>query len=76
MQGVGFRYTASCIARSRCISGWVCNLDDGSVEMEAEGAPADIEALIDSLENIRWGSVDRIEVKNVPLHGDYSFEIL
>ena len=76
VQGVGFRYTASCAARSRCISGWVRNLDDGSVEMEAEGTPADVEALVHSLENLRWGSVDRIESEDVPLHGDYSFEIL
>ena len=76
MQGVGFRYTASSIAGSRCISGWVRNLDDGTVEMEAEGTTADVDALVDSLKNLRWGSVDRIEAEDVPLHGDYSFEIV
>lgn len=44
------------------------NLDDGSVEMETESRPVNIDALIDSLENLRWGSVDRIESKNIPLH--------
>jgi hypothetical protein len=29
------------------------NLDDGSVEMEAEGRPVNIDTLIDSLENLR-----------------------
>lgn len=54
----------------------VRNLDNGSVEMEAEGRPTDIDALIDSLGNLRWGSVERIESKDIPVHGDYGFEII
>lgn len=76
VQGVGFRYTACYTARNYGISGWVRNLDDGSVEMEAEGRAMDIDSLVDSLENLRWGSVDRIESKNIPVHGDYEFEII
>lgn len=76
VQGVGFRYTACYTARNYGISGWVRNLDDGSVEMEAEGRTADIDALVDSLKDLRWGSVDRIEAKNIPVHGDYGFEIV
>ena len=75
VQGVGFRYTASCTARSYGISGWVQNLGDGSVEMEAEGRPIDLDHLTQSLENLRWSSVDRIESKDIPLHGGYDFEI-
>ena len=44
--------------------------------MEADGRAKDIDALVDSLENLRWGSVDRIESKNIPVHGDYEFEIV
>lgn len=76
VQGVGFRYTACYTARNYGISGWVRNLDDGSVEMEAEGRPIDIDSLIDSLENLKWGSVDCIESKDIPVHGDYGFEII
>lgn len=76
VQGVGFRYTACYTARNYDISGWVRNLDDGSVEMEAEGRSADIDALIDSLEDLRWGYVDRIESKDIPVHGDHGFEIV
>lgn len=75
VQGVGFRYTASCSARRYGISGWVRNCDDGSVEMEAEGRPADIAALVYALEQIRWGQVDSIDERNVPVHGGYDFEI-
>lgn len=64
------------MARNYGISGWVKNLDDGSVEMEAEGRPIDIDYLINSLENLRWGSVERIDSENIPLHGGYDFEII
>jgi len=37
VQGVGFRYSACQKARSMRLSGWVRNLDDGSVEIFAEG---------------------------------------
>ena len=76
VQGVGFRYTACCTARNYGISGWVKNLDDGSVEMEAEGRPADIDALVHSLEQLRWGYVEWIDSKIIPIHGDYDFEIV
>lgn len=76
VQGVGFRYTACCTARNYGISGWVKNLDDGSVEMEAEGRPADIDALVHSLEQLRWGYVEHIDSKIIPIHGDYDFEIV
>lgn len=68
MQGVEFRYTACYIALNYGMSGWVENLDEGSVEIGTESRPVNIDALIDSLENLRWGSVDRIESKNIPLH--------
>ena len=51
------------------------NLDDGSVEMEAEGTERDISDLVEALENHSWGSVERIESERVPVHGDYSFEV-
>lgn len=75
VQGVGFRWKASHTARRLGISGWVRNLDDGSVEMEAEGTARDIDDLVEALENHSWGSVERIEVSELPLHGDYSFEV-
>lgn len=75
VQGVGFRWKAKYTAQSLGISGWIRNLDDGSVEMEAEGYPADILQLIDTLENHSWGSVDHIHSLNIPLHGDYNFEV-
>ena len=37
MQFVGFRYTARLLARKLDLSGWVRNLPDGRVELEAQG---------------------------------------
>jgi acylphosphatase len=46
VQGVGFRMTALHCARDLPLSGTVRNLDDGAVELIAEGSPADIDTLI------------------------------
>ena len=37
VQGVGFRFTAERLARRFSVSGFVRNLDDGRVEVVAEG---------------------------------------
>ncbi|MBR6967650.1 MAG: acylphosphatase [Ruminococcus sp.] len=75
VQGVGFRWKAKHTAVRYGISGWVRNLDDGSVEMEAEGTPRDIDDLTETLRNHSWGSVERTEERDIPVHGDYSFEV-
>ena len=49
VQGVGFRYFVRQEARALGISGWVMNLDDGSVTMEIQGTPAIIDELIERL---------------------------
>lgn len=46
VQGVGFRFTNTNLAQARALTGWVRNMEDGSVEMEIQGAPADIPGLI------------------------------
>ena len=37
VQGVGFRYYARASAQRFGVAGWVCNAEDGSVEIWAEG---------------------------------------
>lgn len=49
VQGVGFRFTALEISRGFDISGVVRNLPDGTVELEAEGAPATVEAFLEKI---------------------------
>lgn len=75
VQGVGFRWKARSLAERYGISGWVENLPDGSVEMEAEGTARDIEDLIDALGNDTWIGIERMESEIIPVHGDYNFEV-
>lgn len=42
VQGVGFRWFVREAARRRNLSGWVRNLDDGGVEVAAEGGEKEI----------------------------------
>ncbi len=48
VQGVGFRYTARSMAFFHGVKGFVRNLSDGDVYIEAEGTEAQLE------EYIRW----------------------
>ena len=45
VQGVFFRAWTEQRARALGVSGWVRNLDDGLVEVHAEGAPEQLDAL-------------------------------
>ncbi len=75
VQGVGFRYRAVHTARYLGVTGWVRNLPDGSVEMEAEGTAQDLESLILSLEQNAWGYVSEIRSNGIPVQNDRDFEI-
>ncbi|MEK7270824.1 MAG: acylphosphatase [Planctomycetota bacterium] len=46
VQGVGFRYAAAAAARSLPVTGFVRNLDDGRVELVAEGEKGALESLL------------------------------
>jgi acylphosphatase len=64
VQGVGFRYTARRAAGGFAVTGWVRNLPDGSVEFEAQGERAEVEACLEAVrsrmdsnirgENVSW----------------------
>lgn len=75
VQGVGFRWTARYAAESFGVTGWVRNLYDGSVEMEAEGTEESIGQMIISIENARYIAVEDITMKTIPAEGSRSFEI-
>ncbi|GAA4174511.1 acylphosphatase [Gryllotalpicola koreensis] len=46
VQGVGFRYAARARAQELGLAGWVRNLADGSVEVEAEGETGAVERML------------------------------
>lgn len=49
VQGVGFRFTNTNLAQARALTGWVRNVEDGSVEMEVQGTPANILSHLEAL---------------------------
>ena len=49
VQGVGFRFTNTNLAQPHALTGWVRNMEDGSVEMEVQGAPANILSHLEAL---------------------------
>ena len=63
VQGVGFRYFVQTNAMELDITGWVRNMDDGTVTMEIQGTAEQIEKLIG---RIKKGSTF-IKVKNMEL---------
>ena len=51
VQGVGFRYHTLQVAREFEVSGFVRNLPDGRVQLEAEGAQAEVKAFVEEVED-------------------------
>ena len=73
VQGVGFRYTALQVCREFEVSGYVTNLPDGRVQLEAEGEKAVVEAFIATLQERMHGYVRKLErtsgVRPAQFHG-------
>ena len=49
VQCVGFRWSNQIIAQQRGLTGWVLNMEDGSVTMEIQGKPALLVRHLDAL---------------------------
>jgi len=49
VQGVGFRFTAQHLAQRFGVAGFVRNLDDGRVELLAEGEAAKVAGFLDAV---------------------------
>jgi acylphosphatase len=64
VQGVGFRFTAERLARRFPVSGFVRNLDNGRVEVVAEGEEA---TLVDFLTAIRGSGMEHY-IRDVEVH--------
>ena len=67
VQGVGFRFTVRSLATMHGIGGWVANLPDGSVQIEATGTKHQLDALIAAIRTSRLGpGIDRWEESRLP----------
>lgn len=71
VQGVGLRYFVQCHAREYGLSGWVKNVEDGSVQIAIQGREEDAARLMQAL---RQGNgflrVDHQNITSLPVVED------
>ena len=76
VQGVGFRYSAKQAALEHNIKGFVKNLDDGKVYIEAEGTQENMDAyIIWCKSGPRWAIVSDISITKGEVKHFTSFDI-
>jgi acylphosphatase len=61
VQGVGFRYSALQAAKEFEVSGFVSNLPDGRVHLEAEGRPEEVDAFIKAVHERMHGHIRKVD---------------
>lgn len=61
VQGVGFRYSTLQVAKEFEVTGFVRNLADGRVEVQAEGAAAEIDAFVEAVQDKMHGYIRKTE---------------
>ena len=72
VQGVGFRATASMIARDHPVSGWVKNLADGRVQMLVEGQPDAIEKFLKAIRDHWKEDIEKVETEDQKPMGKFT----
>lgn len=72
VQGVGFRYTVLQVAREFEVAGYVSNLTDGRVQLEAEGREAEIGAFLTAVQERMHGFIRKVERRGGPRPAQFS----
>ncbi len=77
VQGVGFRYCVRQLACGFEVTGWVRNLPDGRVELQACGDPAELEQFLEAIRDSELkGHIKKEERHAVPAFYSKGFEIV
>lgn len=61
VQGVGFRYQTAQAAKEYEVSGYVLNLPDGRVQLEAEGEAREVDAFVTAVGDRMQGFIRKTE---------------
>lgn len=76
VQGVGYRAFAQRAARELEVTGWARNLDDGCVEVHANGSAGRLDEFEGRLrQGPRWGEVRSVEVTEAVVSATSEFMI-
>ena len=76
VQGVYFRATTRDTAEDHGVDGWVRNLDDGRVEAIFEGAPDDVESMVEFChEGSAAARVEDVDVTREDPEGVSEFQV-
>ena len=67
VQHVGFRYTALYLAGALYLTGWVENLPDGRVALDAKGGVAQLRKLLLRLKSQPHLRIEHTEIQTLPL---------
>ena len=62
VQGVGFRHSTKVIAQGFQVTGFVCNQDDGTVEMVADGERLEVEQFIFTVQEQMSGLITNTRI--------------
>jgi acylphosphatase len=73
VQGVGFRWAVRMLAGKLGLSGYAANRSDGTVEVQAEGDPSDLDTLEEFLRTGPRGAVvTDVDARRGPATGEFS----
>lgn len=71
VQAVGFRYTTVTVARRHQVSGYVQNLPDGRVVVEAEGEGRELDRFFTELQERMSDYIRHTDVETCPVSGEF-----
>jgi len=75
VQGVGFRYNAYEIAMKLGLTGYVRNLNDGTVELEAQGERDKVKFIIEYMDNLPVPKIENVDYEEIPLKDEDKFKL-
>ena len=70
VQGVGFRYRAKKAADLYRCTGWVRNDWNGTVSMELQGSEAQIDRVLQALEQGRFIRIENVNIRTIPTEAE------